>query len=69
MAKQQDKEILNAIHQVFDARPGVIIKNFSLTKPTFKYQNLAVYGHFGRPDLDLPWEKLDKVDEIKSILK
>ena len=34
-----------------------------------KYQDLASYGHFGRPDLDLPWEKLDKVDAIKKLIK
>ena len=45
------------------------IKNFSLTNPTFKYRDLAVYGHFGRPDLDLPWEKIDKVKEIQNLLK
>jgi len=47
----------------------MIVKNFSLRKPTFKYQDLTNYGHFGRPDMDLPWEKLDKVDEIKKLLK
>ena len=59
----------DAIRQVFDCRPGMIIKNFSLTNPSFKYHELTNYGHFGRPDLDLPWEKLDKVDEIKALLK
>jgi S-adenosylmethionine synthetase len=47
----------------------MIIKNFNLTNPTFKYHELTNYGHFGRPDLDLPWEKLDKVEEIKRLLK
>ena len=68
-AKYSDEEILHLIRKVFDCRPGMIIKNLSLNRPTFKYEDLAVYGHFGRPDLDLPWEKLDKVDEIKSLLK
>lgn len=62
-------KILAAVHKTFDCRPGMIIKNFSLKKPTFKYQDLTNYGHFGRPDLDLPWEKLNKVDELKSLLK
>ena len=53
---------------MFDLTPAGIIKAFSLTKPTFKYQDLASYGHFGRPDLDLPWEKLDKVDIIKKLI-
>lgn len=61
-------EIVNLIQKVFDLRPGMIIKNFSLTKPTFEYHRLTNYGHFGRPDLNLPWEKLDKVDEIKKII-
>ena len=63
-----DVEILSIIRKVFDCRPGMIIKNLSLNHPTFNYRDLAVYGHFGRPDLDLPWEKLDKVDEIKKYL-
>ena len=64
-----DDKILSVIRQVFDCRPGMIIKNFNLTNPTFKYHELTNYGHFGRPDLDLPWEKLDKVEEIKKLLK
>ena len=40
----------------------------SLKKPSFKYQDISNYGHFGRPDVDLPWEKLDKVEEIKKLL-
>ncbi|MCR5505505.1 MAG: methionine adenosyltransferase [Bacilli bacterium] len=68
-AKFSDEEILHVIRELFDCRPGMIIKNFSLTKPTFKYQDLTNYGHLGRPDLDLPWEKLDKVAQIKSLLK
>ena len=60
--------IVDLIQKVFDLRPGMIIKNFSLTKPTFEYHKLTNYGHFGRPDLNLPWEKLDKVSEIKSLL-
>ena len=68
-AKYKDEEILDVINRLFDCRPGMIIKNFSLTKPSFSYQELSNYGHLGRPDLDLPWEKLDKVEEIKRILK
>lgn len=64
-----DKEkILTIIKKVFDLRPGCIIHDFSLTKPTFKYVDLASYGHFGRPDLNCPWEKLDKVEIIKSLI-
>ena len=68
-AKYSDEKILEIIRKLFDCRPGMIIKNFSLTKPTFRYQDLTNYGHLGRPDLNLPWEKLDKVEEIKALLK
>ena len=68
-AKYSDDVILGIIKKVFDCRPGMIIKNFSLRKPTFRYQDLTNYGHIGRPDLDLPWEKLDKVEQIKQLLK
>lgn len=68
-AHYSDDKILEIIRKNFDCRPGMIIKNFSLKKPSFKYQDVANYGHFGRPDLDLPWEKLDKVEIIKKELK
>ena len=67
-AKYSDEKILSIIREVFDCRPGMIIKNFNLTNPTFKYQDLTNYGHLGRPDLNLPWEKLDKVETIKKLL-
>ena len=67
--KYSDDLILKVIKAVFDCRPGMIIKNFSLKKPSFKYQDISNYGHFGRPDVNLPWEKLDKVKIIKSLLK
>ena len=67
-SKYSDDKILKIIKQVFDCRPGMIIENFSLKSPSFKYQDISNYGHFGRPDVDLPWEKLDKVDLIKSML-
>lgn len=63
-----DKEkILAALcnEEIFDFTPGGIIKFFSLTKPSFRYQDLSAYGHFGRPDLNLPWEKLDKLEILK----
>ncbi len=67
-SKYSDEKILQIINKVFDLRPGKIIEKFSLTKPSFNYMDLASYGHFGRPDVDCPWEKLDKVEEIKSLL-
>ena len=67
--KYSDEKILHVIRQVFELRPGLIVKNFSLKKPAFKYHSIASYGHFGRQDLNLPWEELDKVEEIKKLLK
>lgn len=63
-SKYSDDKIVELIQSVFDLRPGMIIKNFSLTNPTFEYHKLTNYGHFGRPDLNLPWEKLDKFCDI-----
>lgn len=67
--KYDVKKVLEVVDKLFDLTPAGIINKLSLTKPSFKYEDLASYGHFGRPDLDLPWEKLDKVDEIKAMLK
>ncbi len=61
-------KILHIIREVFDLKPRNIIEKFNLTNPSFKYEELASYGHFGRPDLDLPWEKLDKVAEITKLM-
>jgi S-adenosylmethionine synthetase len=58
------EKIEEVIRKVFDLRPGAIIKNLGLRRPI--YRQTAAYGHFGRSDLDLPWEKLDKVDIIKK---
>ena len=68
-SEYSDEKLLHIINQVFDCRPGMIIKNFGLKQPSFRYQDISNYGHFGRPDVDLPWEKLDKVEEIKKLLK
>ena len=62
------EKILEACRKVFDARPGAIISAFSLTKPSFAYRDTCNYGCFGRPDLDLPWEELDKVEELREFL-
>ena len=67
-AHYSDEKILEIIKKIFDLRPGMIIKNFHLNQPTWKYSDVANYGHLGRPDLDIPWEKLDKVEEIKKEL-
>lgn len=66
-AKTSEDRIVEIIGQVFDLRPGMIIKNLNLRRPI--YRACAAYGHFGRNDLKLPWEKTDKVREIKKLLK
>ena len=66
--KVEKQKILEIVHALFDLRPASIIKNFGLTTPVFKYEDLASYGHFGRPDVNCPWEYLDKVDAIKKML-
>ena len=66
--KVEKQKILEIVNTLFDLRPASIIKNFGLTAPVFKYEDLASYGHFGRPDVNCPWEYLDKVDAIKKML-
>ncbi len=61
-----DEEITKLVHENFDLRPAAIIKNFDLRRPIYK--QVAAYGHFGRTDIDLPWEKTDKVDVFKEKL-
>ncbi|MCB2306349.1 methionine adenosyltransferase [Clostridium estertheticum] len=64
--KISDDKIVAIIEKVFDLRPAVIIRELDLRKPIYK--QVAAYGHFGRNDLDLSWEKLNKVDKIKKYL-
>lgn len=64
--KLSDEEITNIVEKVFDLRPGAIIRDLDLRRPL--YRQTAAYGHFGRNDLNLPWEELNKVDEIKKYL-
>ncbi|WP_047767085.1 methionine adenosyltransferase [Limosilactobacillus panis] len=59
-------ELIAAVRKVFDLRPAGIIKMLDLKRPI--YEQTAAYGHFGRTDVDLPWEHLDKVDKLKKIL-
>jgi len=61
--KISDYEIIEKIKKVFDLRPGMIIKELDLRRPI--YRQVAAYGHFGRPDLNLPWEKTNKSRELK----
>ena len=62
--KVSDEKLVEIVRQTFDLRPAGIIKMLDLRRPI--YRQTAAYGHFGRDDLDLPWEKLDKVDALKK---
>ncbi len=64
--KFDDEKLAKAVIELFDMRPAAMIENLGLRAPI--YQQTAAYGHMGRPDLDLPWERLDKVDALKEIL-
>ncbi|HZS86960.1 MAG TPA: methionine adenosyltransferase [Chloroflexota bacterium] len=63
-ARIPESQIEELIRQHFDLRPAAIIKRFDLRRPI--YRQTASYGHFGRPDLDLPWERLDMVEELRQ---
>lgn len=63
---ESDEKIVEVINKVFDLRPAAIISALALRRPIYK--QTAAYGHFGRTDVDLPWERLDKVDEIKKVI-
>ena len=62
--KVSNAKIVEVIRQNFDLRPAGIIQMLDLRKPIYK--QTAAYGHFGRTDVDLPWERLDKVEALKS---
>lgn len=64
--KISDSKLVEVIRENFDLRPAGIIKMLDLRRPIYK--QTAAYGHFGRNDLDLPWEKLDKAEELKKYL-
>lgn len=66
-AKLEEEKILEIVEKVFDLRPAFIIDYYDLRRPIF--HKISNYGHFGRDDIDLPWERLEKVDEIKKLLK
>ncbi|MEX1021907.1 MAG: methionine adenosyltransferase [Dehalococcoidia bacterium] len=63
-ARIDEQDLGRLIEKHFDLRPAAIIDRFDLRRPI--YQQTAAYGHFGRPDLDLPWERLDAVDALKA---
>ena len=64
--KLSDTKLVEIIRENFDLRPAGIIKMLDLRRPIYK--QTAAYGHFGRLDIDLPWEKLDRVDDLKAYL-
>ena len=59
-------KIIDIINDVFDLRPAAIIEQLNLRRPI--YHSTSSYGHFGRPDLDLPWEQINKMEDIRSRL-
>lgn len=61
-----DDKLSGIVNEVFDLRPASIIRTLDLRRPI--YEQTAAYGHMGRPDLDLPWERLDRVELLKSYL-
>lgn len=63
--KLPENEIAEIVKKVFDLRPAAIIRDLDLRRPI--YRQLAAYGHMGRTDLDIPWEKTDKAEEIKKL--
>ena len=64
--KYSDEKIVEIIEKVFDLRPEAIINALGLRRPIYK--QTAAYGHFGRTDIELPWEELNKVDEINELI-
>ena len=64
--KLSEEKLVEIVNKVFDLRPAAIIRQLDLRRPIYK--QTAAYGHFGRNDLNLPWEQLNKVEEIKKYL-
>ena len=63
--KFSDEELSDHVTAVFDLRPAAIIRDLELRRPI--YRQLAAYGHFGRDDLELPWEQTDRVDALLAL--
>ena len=61
---QTNESIQQAVEKVFDLRPDAIIRDLDLKRPI--YSQTAAYGHFGRTDIDVPWEHTDKVDDLRA---
>jgi S-adenosylmethionine synthetase len=62
----EDARLAEIVRREFDLRPAAIIRALELRRPI--YRQTAAYGHFGRPDLDLPWERMDRVEQLRSAL-
>jgi S-adenosylmethionine synthetase len=62
--RRPESQLVELVKENFDLRPQAIIDHFRLRRPI--YQQTAAYGHFGRDDLDLPWEELDRVEMLKG---
>lgn len=65
--KISEEKLIDVVRKVFDLRPAALIEALNLKNPIYK--KVAAYGHFGRKELDLPWERLDKLDEIEGLLR
>jgi S-adenosylmethionine synthetase len=65
--KLSDEKILAIVKKVFDFSPAGIIKTLNLRRPI--YRQTAAYGHFGRSDLDLPWEEVDQAKRLRKLVK
>ena len=64
--KIADDKLVDVIRENFDLRPAGIIKMLDLRKPIYK--QTATYGHFGRTDIELPWERMDRVEQLKKYM-
>lgn len=62
--KVSEEKLVELVNKHFDLRPGAIIRDLDLRKPLYK--KVAAYGHFGRTDIDLPWERTDKVEQLRK---
>ena len=68
-SKVDEDKISEAVSKIFDLSPRGIEKALELREGKFKYQDLAAFGHIGRTDIDTPWERLNKIDELKKAIK
>ncbi len=58
-----DEKLYELVREIFDLRPAAIIESLNLRRPI--YRQTAAYGHFGRTDIDLPWEKTDRINDLR----